>query len=346
MKKTIRILMGLVIIYAVFDIVFTINMSSTYAVQSKEDYIWGTEATGFLDAWIGAEDHKIYNFSIDEKSHIFITLKTTDSRFAINVFDKNGNAVSDSKTNTLVKWNSAKTECTITHSCDLDSGMYYIEIYPTTYMVNNGRYAFIALAESVVSLSTPVITELESDSEGAFTIISTNVSDALIYEVQYSTDPSFATFDLLASPSESNVVTNLFYGTYYYVRTRAYTVYNDGNKTYSNWSRARSVLTKKATNIVTIYTDKKTIKNSVLVKNNQSFAVIADDVAYADLKFSLSTVPSAAKGYISIDKSNGTITVKKGLKKGKYVVKVTVSASETGSYNKATATKSIEIKVE
>ena len=47
----------------------------------------------------------------------------------------------------------------------------------------------------------------------------------------------------------------------------------------------------------------------------------------------------------TVNKTNGKITVKKGLKKGTYKVKIKVSAAAVTNYNAASATKTIKVVV-
>lgn len=59
----------------------------------------------------------------------------------------------------------------------------------------------------------------------------------------------------------------------------------------------------------------------------------------------LSFVKKSGNKKITINKKTGKVTIKKGLKKGTYKVKVKVTASKSGNYKKETKTVTFKIKV-
>ncbi len=92
---------------------------------------------------------------------------------------------------------------------------------------------------------------------------------------------------------------------------------------------------------------------TVKVKRNKK-AVIKKDKAFTiknakgAVTFKLSSAKMGKKSfkkYFKIDKKTGKITVKKGLKKGTYKIKVKVTAAGNSNYNKATKTVTVTVRV-
>ena len=108
-----------------------------------------------------------------------------------------------------------------------------------------------------------------------------------------------------------------------------------------NSSNAKTIKTK---NTITKTVNKKTIKLKKLKKKAQSFKISGKAKEKAKLTYKLSKVPKKAKKYIKVSKA-GKVTVKKGLKKGTYKIKVKITAAETKSYKKTTVMKTIKIVV-
>lgn len=101
---------------------------------------------------------------------------------------------------------------------------------------------------------------------------------------------------------------------------------------------------KKASNTITDVTTEKTLKYSTLKSKNQTFTIAATVKGNAAKTFALTSVPSEAKPYITVSGA-GKVTVKKGLKKGTYKIKVKITAASTKNYNSVSATKTITITV-
>ncbi|MCR5202211.1 MAG: hypothetical protein K6D02_03860 [Lachnospiraceae bacterium] len=97
-------------------------------------------------------------------------------------------------------------------------------------------------------------------------------------------------------------------------------------------------------NKLTRVTSSRIIKYSKLKKKTQKFAISATFKEEANKKFKIKSVPKKCKKYIKIGKS-GKVTVKKGLKKGIYKIKFTITASETKHCFKTTITKMVKIVV-
>ncbi len=106
---------------------------------------------------------------------------------------------------------------------------------------------------------------------------------------------------------------------------------------------------KKAANPLVVKAKKPTIKYTKLKKKAQT---ITAKKAYAiskqqgKLSYKLvSVTKSKYKKYFKVNTRTGKITVRKGLKKGTYKVKVKVTASGNVNYNKITKTVTVRIKV-
>ena len=100
----------------------------------------------------------------------------------------------------------------------------------------------------------------------------------------------------------------------------------------------------KAAGRITKVTASKKIKYARLKKKTQTFKIAATTAGKAGKSFKLKSVPKKAKKYIRVS-SAGKVTVKKGLKKGTYRIKVQITARETSNYKKKTLTKTIRIIV-
>lgn len=100
----------------------------------------------------------------------------------------------------------------------------------------------------------------------------------------------------------------------------------------------------KASNSITKYTSKKTLKYKTLKKRAQAFKIAAVDKFKAKKTYKLTKVPKKAKKYIKVSKA-GKVTVKKGIKKGTYKIKVRITAPATKNYKALKVTKQITIKV-
>ena len=92
------------------------------------------------------------------------------------------------------------------------------------------------------------------------------------------------------------------------------------------------------------FTDCKTIKWKALKKKNQTFDIGISVNGKAKKSFKLKFVSPKAKKYIKVSKA-GKVTVRKGLKKGRYQIKVKITAAATKKYQKTTVTKVVKIIV-
>lgn len=96
----------------------------------------------------------------------------------------------------------------------------------------------------------------------------------------------------------------------------------------------------KATATVKISTSSKTVKYRNVKKKKQTFNLRAS----ASSKGKLTYKKTSGNNKITVSKT-GKVTVKKGLKKGTYKVKIKVSAAAVTNYNAASATKTIKVVV-
>ena len=115
-------------------------------------------------------------------------------------------------------------------------------------------------------------------------------------------------------------------------------------KTNDSTSTKTTTSTVKKKNTFTKVTSKKTLKYSKLKKGKQTFKIKATTKYKTKLTYKLVSVSKKAKGYIKVS-SNGKVTVKKGLAKGTYKIKVKITAAKTKTAKKATTTKVITLKV-
>ena len=100
----------------------------------------------------------------------------------------------------------------------------------------------------------------------------------------------------------------------------------------------------KAKNTVKLKTAKKALKYSTLKKKNVSFTVKASVKGKAKKAFEKVRVPKAVKKFITVS-SKGKITVKKGIGKGTWKIKVKITTSAVKNYKKTAVKKTIKIIV-
>ena len=132
--------------------------------------------------------------------------------------------------------------------------------------------------------------------------------------------------------------------------TKAATITAEGVKTYSCTvckavlkTEVIAKLPKKA-NTLTLKAKKPTVKFSKLKKKNQTIA-LKNAITVSKPQGKVTYAKSSGNAKITINKTSGKITVKKGLKKGTYKVKIKVTAAGNATYNKATKTVTVTIKV-
>ncbi len=113
-----------------------------------------------------------------------------------------------------------------------------------------------------------------------------------------------------------------------------------GNKGVNNNTKTTQTVTKQSQSLKKLTPTTKKLKASKLKKKKQTFKLKATINGQGKVTFK----KVSGNKKIKISKA-GKVTVKKGLKKGTYKVKVKVSIAATGNYAAASTTKTIKIKV-
>ena len=115
-------------------------------------------------------------------------------------------------------------------------------------------------------------------------------------------------------------------------------------KATSSYKAATKTLTIKVAKAAPVLKTKLTSKNvsyNALRKKAQVFTLGAS----ATGKGTLTYAKTAGSSAFTVNKTNGKITVKKGLKKGTYKIKVKISSKATANYNAGTKTVLVTVKV-
>ena len=106
-------------------------------------------------------------------------------------------------------------------------------------------------------------------------------------------------------------------------------------------SKAARLVIKKKAQTVTASVSSKTFTVKAVKAKAQTFAIGAK----ASGKGKLSYAKSAGSKYLTVNKTNGRITVKKGTPKGTYTIKVKITAAANTNYNARTITKTVKVIV-
>lgn len=115
-------------------------------------------------------------------------------------------------------------------------------------------------------------------------------------------------------------------------------------KATSSYKAATKTLTVKVAKAAPVLKTKITSKNvsyNALRKKAQAFTLGAS----VSSKGTLTYAKTAGSSAFTVNKTNGKITVKKGLKKGTYKIKVKISAKATAKYNAGTKTVLVTVRV-
>ena len=115
-------------------------------------------------------------------------------------------------------------------------------------------------------------------------------------------------------------------------------------KATSSYKAATKTLTVKVAKAAPVLKTKITSKNvsyNALRKKAQVFTLGASVTSKGKLTYAKTAGSSA----FTVNKTNGKITVKKGLKKGTYKIKVKISAKATANYNAGTKTVLVTVRV-
>ena len=106
-----------------------------------------------------------------------------------------------------------------------------------------------------------------------------------------------------------------------------------------------SMTEDKRTNPLAVKGKTASVRFSRLKKRNQALAVSKVIKFTRKGQGKVTYAKSSGNKKITINKKTGKVTVKKGLKKGTYKVKVKITAAGTSTYKKATKTTTFKIKV-
>ena len=118
----------------------------------------------------------------------------------------------------------------------------------------------------------------------------------------------------------------------------------DGQGNYKG-SKSATFTIAKASNPMSLKTEAKTLKVSALEKKAQTFKAISFAVK-AQGKVTYKNASSASvSNKVSVNSSTGAITVKKGVKKGSFSVKVTVSAAGNANYQPLSKTATVTVRI-
>ena len=115
-------------------------------------------------------------------------------------------------------------------------------------------------------------------------------------------------------------------------------------KATSSYKAATKTLTVKVAKAAPVLKTKITSKNvsySALRKKAQAFTLGTSVTSKGKLTYA----KTAGNSAFTVNKTNGKITVKKGLKKGTYKIKVKISAKATAKYNAGTKTVLVTVRV-
>ena len=125
------------------------------------------------------------------------------------------------------------------------------------------------------------------------------------------------------------------------VGTAKITVTAKETDTYKKATKTITVKVAKAAPTIKTKVSAKTLKYASVKKSSQSFTLGATVNSKGTLTYKKTSGTSA----ISINSKTGKVSVKKGLKKGTYKVKIQIKAAAKGNYNSASKTVTVTVKV-
>ena len=127
--------------------------------------------------------------------------------------------------------------------------------------------------------------------------------------------------------------------------TAKITINASATETYAAAEKTITVTINKAANPLKVKANTATVKFSNLKKKNQTLKV-GKVIAFTKKgQGTVTYVKKSGNKKIAINKTTGKVTVKKGLKKGTYKVKINVTAAGNGNYKKVTKPVTVTIKV-
>ena len=119
------------------------------------------------------------------------------------------------------------------------------------------------------------------------------------------------------------------------------TVTAAANTNYNNATKPITLKVAKAAPVLSTKVSSKNVSYNALKKNAQAFTLGAS----VNSKGTLTYAKAAGSSAFTVNKTNGKITVKKGLKKGTYKIKVKISSKATANYNAGTKTVLVTVRV-
>ena len=178
------------------------------------------------------------------------------------------------------------------------------------------------------------IEDLEDDLDSAakrleaVVALSTAILDAKAMDTEIYTDASVAALDA-AVEAAAAVLKDSSSATDAFVNAKA------------DIDAASEALVEKADNPMTVAVKTKTVKLAKVKKAKQVVAAITVKDAQGDKSFK----KTGGNAKLTVNAKTGKITVKKGTKKGKYTITVSVTAAGNGEYKAVTVEKKVTIKV-
>lgn len=184
-----------------------------------------------------------YTFTLSKKSHVSMKVNYNEEYYHIVLYNSQGKTLFAGNN---INWTENKTTEVYkgTISRTLPKGKYYLEIEPSG---NHFYYIQFKLqAEDLITLPKGSVSSLKSNRSGQMTVICNNVSRAIGYRIQYSTDYRFRKgVKTVYSTSRSKVISKLKKGTRYYVKVCPFSVYDDGSYVFGANSAIRYVTTAR-----------------------------------------------------------------------------------------------------
>lgn len=192
---------------------------------------------------VAGPTREYYTFTLSKKSHVSMNVKYNEDYYGIILYNSQGKALFVGNN---FEWKENKTTEVYsgTISRTLPKGKYYLEIEPS-----GNRFHYIQFnlrAEELITLPKGSISSLKSNRAGQMTVICNNVSQAIGYRIQYSTDYRFKKgVKTIYNASKSKVITNLKKGTKYYVKVCPFNIYDDGSYALGTNSAIKAVTIAK-----------------------------------------------------------------------------------------------------
>ena len=328
----------------------TIPVEAASIDEMAENMVYGTTYTGNYDHfWNSDMTYKYYKISCNTSTFFYLegtlTNSNSNSRCYFEIIDANGNTLCGTDDCTF-SFNGATNVKTAKLGHLLDGGTYYVcAAFGYTGNRSTCNYSVYCNKEDAISLGTVSINSISTPEWGTAIVTFSPLNNALGYETRICNDLSFndpITITSIEPTATASGLTNRIN----YTRTRAYAAYSDGTQVFSGWSQPRSFAFPKLRNPLKIKAKIATIKQSKLKKKAQTLSISKAITFINKGKGALVYTKASGNKKISINKKTGKITIKKGLKKGIYKVKVKVKAAGNSDYNPSSVnTVTFKIKV-